>query len=1028
LRKDVNPMTKRHDFQNESLRLWYQPAGCVALMLLTTFLSSGKRVILVLLYLAFSIIVARAQAIYTPYTFSTLAGAASIGSADGTNGVARFYGPTKLVMDNSGNLYVSDTKNFTIRKIAPVGTNWVVTTIAGLVGTSGQTDGTGSTARFFAPYGMALDDAGNLFVADYKTLREMTLSGGEWTVNTIGNGFLYPYGVALDAGGNIYIADSWNQVITQFAPAGSGWNARIIAGSLGSVGSMDGTNGTARFNYPQGLAVDSATNIYVADTWNDTIRKITLIGTNWVVTTLAGKTGTGSDAVFKYPQDVAVDRADNIYVADGSLVFKITPDDVVTTLAGTATDSVDSVDGTNSDARFGFLTGITVDSATNIFVADNGKNNVRKVTPDGTNWVVTTIAGLVPGDLTNGVGSTARFYDPAGVTVDSSGNVYVADTGYGTIRKITPDGAVTTIAGLHLFLFKTDGINSQARFSEPWGIATDNSGSLYVADDDTLRKITPDGTNWVVTTIASGLGSAEGLAIDSASNVYVADWTGSTIRKVAPDGTKSIIAGLANSTGSVDGTNGSARFNGPEGIAVDGAGNLYVADTYNYTIRKISPLGTNWVVTTIAGLAGHSGDTDGINTAARFFEPAGIAVDTNGNLFIAEVAGRIRKMTPDGPNWAVTTLGGALKSGSVDGSGSVARFNIPNGIAVGEDGTVYVADTGNGTIRKGVASSQSFPIVLFTASPINGTAPLTVQFNSTNVDFTGDTIVDWSWDFGDGSTGTQQNPSHTYMTNGTFNPTLTATNNNGVTLLGIGPSIVVSPGGIGFDDLSNSITGWVSIPDGYGGLTWINLFVVNGVGYPNGGGFGAGVVSASNVVYNGYEYYNGYEDVASVTAGSPFNLISAYLTAAWYDNLQCEALGYAGSTLTYSNIYTLSATNPTLINFNYFGVNAVYFIIFGGTPHPGYIDYGEYFVMDNMIVSTNPGSTIDFPPQSLSVSNGLFQFLLTGPENATVILERSTTLTNWTAIATNTLPLGGWPLSLPTGTNARQFYRARLGP
>lgn len=237
----------------------------------------------------------------------------------------------------------------------------------------------------------------------------------------------------------------------------------------------------------------------------------------------------------------------------------------------------------------------------------------------------------------------------------------------------------------------------------------------------------------------------------------------------------------------------------------------------------------------------------------------------------------------------------------------------------------------------------------------------------------------------------------------------------------------VSPGGIGFDDLPSSITGWLSIPDGYGGLTWINLFVVNGVGYPNGGGFGAGVVSASNVVYNGYEYYNGYEDVAAVTAGSPFNLISAYLTAAWNDNQQFVVVGYTGSTLTYTNIYTLSATNPTLINFNYFGVNAVYFGTFGGTHHPGYIDYGEYFVMDNMIVSTNP-AIIDFPPQSLSVSNGLFQFLLTGPENASVILERSTTLTNWTPIATNTLLPGGWPLSLPTGTNAKQFYRARLGP
>ena len=673
-------MKKHHYFQYKNLRLWYQPAVCVALMFLTTLLLRGKRVILVLLYVAFSITVAMAQAIYTPYTFSTLAGAASIGSADGTNGTARFYGPTKVVVDNSGNLYVSDTDNLTIRKIAPVGTNWVVTTIAGLVGTFGHADGTGSAARFSIPNGMALDDAGNIFVADSETLREMTPSGGEWTVSTIGIGFDLLDGVALDAGGNIYIADEFGQVITQFAPAGSGWNARIIAGSLGSTGSKDGTNGAARFNYPTGLAVDSATNIYVADTFNRTIRKIAPLGTNWVVTTLAGKAGTsggadgtGSDARFAGPEDVAVDSADKIYVVDGNAIRKITPDGVVTTLAGLVMVSSDSVDGTNSDARFDFPIGLIVDSATNIFVADNGNNNVRKLTPDGTNWVVTTIAGLVPGDLTNGVGSTARF-KPADVTVDSSGNVYVADNGNRTIRKITPDGAVTTIAGLRMSGFvSTDGTNSQARFEGAAGIAIDSSGILYVTDGDTLRKIVPDGTNWVVTTIvAHGLRGAHGVALDSAGNFYVADYLGNTIRKIAPDGNTWVvttIAGLANTIGSMDGTNSTALFFAPEGVAVDAAGNLYVTDSGNDTIRKIAPVGTNWVITTIAGLAGDSDEIDGANTAARFDEPGGITIDTNGTLFIADsLNSSIRKMTPVGTNWVVTTLAGTGEDGSADGS------------------------------------------------------------------------------------------------------------------------------------------------------------------------------------------------------------------------------------------------------------------------------------------------------------------------------------------------------------------------
>ena len=174
--------------------------------------------------------------------------------------------------------------------------------------------------------------------------------------------------------------------------------------------------------------------------------------------------------------------------------------------------------------------------------------------------------------------------------------------------------------------------------------------------------------------------------------------------------------------------------------------------------------------------------------------------------------------------------------------------------------------------------------------------------------------------------------------------------------VGVETPVAPSPGGIGFDDLPSSTTGGFPIPLGYGGLNWSNFFVVNGIGfaqsYPSG--YGAGAVSVSNVVYNDYG------NAASITSGSAFNFISAYLTAGWNDNLQLEVLGYSGLTLTYSNIYTLSATNPTLINFNYFGVNEVYFATFGGTPHPGYISNGENFAMDNVTVSINSVLTLQF--------------------------------------------------------------------
>jgi hypothetical protein len=338
----------------------------------------------------FPVTFALAQVNYNPYTFTTLAGAASIGSADGTNSAARFYEPTKVVVDNSGNLYVSDNKNFTIRKITPVGTNWVVSTIVGLAGQDNHIDGTGSAARFEYPDGMVVDGVGNIYVADYNSIRKLTLNGTNWVVTTVANGFYYPYGLALDGTGNIYVGDSWNHTIRKITQNGGNWVVTTLAGLAGGDGSANGTNSEARFNYPQGVAVDSAGNVFVADTWNHTIRKITPVGTNWVVTTFAGVAGgdgeadgTGSAARFKYPQDVAVDGADNIYVADGYAVRKITPAGVVTTLAGLTTVSGDSVDGTNSAARFRGPTGLSADSSTNIFVADKGNNSVRKVTPVG---------------------------------------------------------------------------------------------------------------------------------------------------------------------------------------------------------------------------------------------------------------------------------------------------------------------------------------------------------------------------------------------------------------------------------------------------------------------------------------------------------------------------------------------------------------------------------------------------------------------------------------------------------------------
>lgn len=452
---------------------------------------------------------------------TTVAGfSGNAGSADGTNSVARFYKPNGLVLDNAGNLYVSDTMNNTIRKVTPSGTNWVVTTLAARAGGGSArfADGTNGAAGFDLPYGLALDSATNLYVADggNNSIRKLTQVGTNWVVTTpVGQGgnagstdgigsaaqFRYPDGVAVDGGGKVYVADTGACTIRMVTATGV---VTTLAGSSINSGSADGTNGAARFSSPAGLAVDTNGNVFVADTYNNTIRELSLSGTNWVVTTIAGMAGTNgagsadgtnSAALFNGPSSVAVDSAGNIYVADAHnyTIREMMPSGtnwVVTTIAGLA-GTYGSADGTNSAARFFYPQGVAVDSAGNIYVADSDNSTIRKVTPMGTNWVVTTLAGLArSAGIADGTNSAARFYEPSGVAVDTSGNVYVADFGYSTIRKITPAGAVTTLAGVANTTGSSDGTGTNALFYQSYGIAVDSAGNLYVADqfNSTIRK------------------------------------------------------------------------------------------------------------------------------------------------------------------------------------------------------------------------------------------------------------------------------------------------------------------------------------------------------------------------------------------------------------------------------------------------------------------------------------------------------------------------------------------------------------
>ncbi len=328
----------------------------------------------------------------------------------------------------------------------------------------------------------------------------------------------------------------------------------------------------------------------------------------------------------------------------------------VGTFAGSLAGTSGNGNGTGTAATFNAPAGVALDSSGNVYVAEYGNNDIREITPSG---VVTLFAGSSSGTAgdANGTGNAASFWNPTGVAVDSAGNVYVADESNNQIRKITSGGAVTIFAGLTSGVAGNgNGTGTAASFSAPNGIAIDSSGNLWVTDsgNNVIRKITTPGA--VVTT---------------------------------PYGN-----GTAGRTNNANGT--LAEFNAPTAIAVDPvSGNLFVADHGNNEIRELNVSTT--AVTLFAGSAsGASGHGNGTGTGATFTAPSGIAIDSAGNLYVADTNNsEIRMITPAA---VVSTYAGSTTAGYVNGSSSAAEFDYPFGIAI-DSGTLYVGDDVNNSIR-----------------------------------------------------------------------------------------------------------------------------------------------------------------------------------------------------------------------------------------------------------------------------------------------------------------------------------------
>ena len=399
-----------------------------------------------------------------------------------------------------------------------------------------------------------------------KTHRQMGAGGQRWLVS------LFILGWVMAGVGTIQ---------------GKGYTFSTLAGQAGVSGTNDGTGSAARFNLPQGVAVDGLGSLRVTDCWNDTLRYITAGG---AVTTFAGQArvaGTNDGVAAKFYQPVGVALGPDGYT----------------------------------------------------YTADYNNQTVRKT--GGSPRSTTTLAGQ-PGvtGTNNGTGNAARFNFPTGIAVDSATNVYVADAINYVIRKITPAGVVTTLAGQMGVAGTNDGsATSTAKFGEPYGVAVDTNGNIYVTDrlSHTIRKI-----KWNFG-IPSGFYSV------------------------------STLAGQAGVAGTNDGVGTAAHFNLPNGIAVDGTGNLFVADGNNHTIRKMTLVGTNWVVTTIGGLAGSTGSTDGIGKAAKFNIPGGIAVNSKGTIYVTDVSNNtIREGSP--PTFYLQDFAGNITMWRVNSAGTLQQF------------------------------------------------------------------------------------------------------------------------------------------------------------------------------------------------------------------------------------------------------------------------------------------------------------------------------------------------------------------
>ncbi len=644
--------------------------------------------------------------------------------------------PQAVAHDSSGNLYILDSKDCRVRKM----TGTTVTTFAGTGSCGYGGDGGPATAASFkGPQGIAVDGAGNVYIADTGNCRIREVSGG--TITTVaGFGFCFysgdggpavaaglnlPFGVAVDSSGtNLYIADAGSCRIRKVT---AGTITTIAGSGTCGYGGDGGAATAANLSFPQGVAVDGSGNIYIADTSNCIVRKVTggnisLLAGHIVIDPFTllpagscafdGNGLTATSSALYHPGGVAVSGSD-VYISDtdNCLVREVTGG-LLNTVGGTGTCGFAGDGGAATSAQLSLPGGIVLDGTGNIYVADAANCRVREVSAGTINTIAGNGACGYGGD--GGEARRSDLHGPSGVAVTTTGVAYIADTANCRVRQVS-GGIITTVAGTGTCGDSGDGgPAASANLDHPQGVAVDASNNLYVADTANcrIRKVTGGTISTVVGTGICGysgdagpatsarISPATGVAFDTSGNMYIGDTGNCVVRKVTGT-TISTVAG--NGTCALGGDGGpatSANLYYPHSVALDTSNNLYIADTGNCLIRKVS--GTT--ISTVAGKivsgmasCGFSGDGTPA-TSAQLNSPQGVRVDSSGNVYIADTANcRIRKVI----GTLITTFAGTGTCWFAGDFGvpTSASLNNPYALTLDTAGNMFVADTENNRVR-----------------------------------------------------------------------------------------------------------------------------------------------------------------------------------------------------------------------------------------------------------------------------------------------------------------------------------------